>query len=307
MCFYGEEDCSATVAGTGKPCTNKATMTPQLCKMHARKVKGSTELSRNPNKKANDESKIAENERLVLQMQAQTKNLNKKGNVIATKMRMRRAVPDVPGFRKVFPNNRHGGRADGFGCPSLSPMRMGPVYHGQPGLPPAKNLENLHQSNKVFPSQTYMFNREQPLPHWFETRVALYNDPEPHRHVEAALGLQGQAKNVPLYSVWRNSDGVDEHYTYLQSRQFYCHFYEQFATESHEFLQLKQWIKDGVSLQIVGYDAREVDRPLIEMYRDTSAPFGHELVLYTLLTVDDANEYPWNIDASFDFETGKRE
>ena len=30
------------------------------------------------------------------------------------------------------------------------------------------------------------------------------------------------------------------------------------------------------------------------MYCDSHYPFGHELVLYCLLTIDDSKEYPWN-------------
>ena len=39
------------------------------------------------------------------------------------------------------------------GCPALSPMRLGPVEHKQPGLPPAKSLENWWQAGKVYPSE----------------------------------------------------------------------------------------------------------------------------------------------------------
>ena len=30
-------------------------------------------------------------------------------------------------------------------------------------------------------------------------------------------------------------------------------------------------------------------------YLDISRPFGHELVLYTLLVLENADDYPWNI------------
>jgi len=30
-------------------------------------------------------------------------------------------------------------------------------------------------------------------------------------------------------------------------------------------------------------------------YLDKSKPFGHELVLYTMLVVSDSKDYPWNI------------
>jgi hypothetical protein len=62
-----------------------------------------------------------------------------------------------------------------------------------------------------------------------------------------------------------------------------------------EFLALNQMLNDGTNLQIVGYDGyREgVEQSLWDHFNDTSRPFGHELVLYTLLTVPNPDEYPW--------------
>ncbi len=42
--------------------------------------------------------------------------------------------------------------------------------------------------------------------------------------------------------------------------------------------------------QICGYDGYHVNKSIEEHYRDVSCPFGHELVLYSLLTTD---KYPW--------------
>ena len=45
---------------------------------------------------------------------------------------------------------------------------------------------------------------------------------------------------------------------------------------------------------ICGYDAYQPDpAKLYEHYCDPSRPFGHELVLYTLLSVKDREDYPW--------------
>ena len=32
----------------------------------------------------------------------------------------------------------------------------------------------------------------------------------------------------------------------------------------------------------------------MEHYTSTDRPFGHEMVLYSMLTVEDPKEYPWN-------------
>jgi len=52
-------------------------------------------------------------------------------------------------------------------------------------------------------------------------------------------------------------------------------------------------LSEGVNLQIVGYDGYEVTRSLIDHYKDPSVPFGHELVLFTLLTEPNSQQYPW--------------
>jgi hypothetical protein len=53
-------------------------------------------------------------------------------------------------------------------------------------------------------------------------------------------------------------------------------------------------IKNGYNLNIQGYDGYNVTN-ILGHYYDISRPFGHELVLYTLLTEDDPLQYPWNI------------
>lgn len=79
-------------------------------------------------------------------------------------------------------------------------MVMGPIKHNQPGLPPALNLENMHQSNKAFTSEIGPDGN--PNQQFYSTRLAMYQDPVPHRHKESS----GQ-KNAPMYSVWVKKDG----------------------------------------------------------------------------------------------------
>lgn len=65
---------------------------------------------------------------------------------------------------------------------------------------------------------------------------------------------------------------------------------------------LKKKVKDGYNLQIVGYDGRSMagTTPL-QAYLDASAPFGHELVLWTMLTVENKDNYPWRKHKTFEF------
>ncbi len=187
----------------------------------------------------------------------------------------------VPGFLNVFPNFRHGGRYGGLGLPALSPKAMGPVEHGQPGLPPARNLENFHQFSKRFRGETEEeFRRAQ---------AAGFGDPEPHRHKPASKG-----KNACEAWVWvRPSDGSTVELSYVECRQFYCNLYERFALASPDYRRLCELRDRGTNLRVCGFDGYAPDRPLEEHYLDPSRPFGHELVLFTMLSCPHESSWPW--------------
>jgi hypothetical protein len=102
------------------------------------------------------------------------------------------------GFLKVFPNFKHQGRKDGYGCKSLSPMYLGPVHHGQPGLPAAENIENFHQGSKCFEEETD--EEGNPSEVYVENRLKFYKDPIPHRHKYHG---KEKNKNTPLLCVGR--------------------------------------------------------------------------------------------------------
>jgi hypothetical protein len=65
--------------------------------------------------------------------------------------------------------------------------------------------------------------------------------------------------------------------------------------QTQDFAILKQLIRDGHNLCICGFDAYPPKYDLYTHYVDASRPFGHELVLYTLLVVENKKDYPWNI------------
>jgi hypothetical protein len=276
--FYGENKCAKF------KCKNKAYYHKQgqiLCGVHCRKPR--QKLPNNPNAKAKQaQEQKARNER-IKEVAAANRQEGKRGELTLQKMRMMRNPEHKDGVRLVFPNFKHQNRTDGFGCSSLSPKSMGPIDHKQPGLPMARNLENLHQGNKVFPSE-YNAKTKTVLPVFFETQRTLYQDETPHRHKESS----GQ-KNQPLFSLWTTPEGVVKRLSYVESRQVYCHFYEEFARKDPNFLKLQKMLDQGYNLEIVGYDAFVPTKSLEEHYLDGSRPFGHELVLYSLLK----EERPW--------------
>lgn len=196
------------------------------------------------------------------------------------------SIPKKDGFISIFPNYRAKGDNT-----SLSPMRLGPVLHGQPGLPSSLNLENFHQGNKCFPKEVDEFG--DPLPSYYEKRLEMYLDPIPHRHKFEKKDLPVGNANKPFFSIFVLPDGTPQRYSYIESRYFYCHFYEILAKQTNAYAELVRQHEAGYNLLIIGYDGKEITS-LQRMYEDESSPFGHELVLCSLLLLK-PEEYPWNI------------
>jgi len=321
--FYGEILCQCNLLDSKKHCSNKAYWKVKsyfLCGVHSKKYSGTRiELKKDKAKKEESFQKKIEKEKKECD-EAACENKKKllMGKVVCSKLRMMHLPEDIKGFVKVFPNFLHKNRRDGLGLPSLSPKSIGPIEHGQPGLPPAKSLENFHQGNKVFRSEVDKAN--EPLEVFYKTQLEMYNSDIPQRHKEVALDEKGKRTNVPLYSIWVDKDGKQHKISYFESRQFYCHYYERAllgqlksqdtlapaslkgSEESHkDFVMLCNLLKDGYNLQIIGYDGYDVSGLTLEQcYLDCSRPFGHELVLYSMLTCKES-EFPWKKYKTFDF------
>lgn len=284
---YGERRCSS-LTKQGKECANGAYYSSNglyLCGRHSKSDENRIELPKDPLSKEKKAMLEKARKDVVEEFACENRRNGKKGNVICCKLLMMKEPTHVKGYLNVFPNYKHEHRTDGFGCKSLSPKDMGPIDHKQPGLPIAKNLENLHQGNKCFKSE--IGEDGNPLPIFYETQKKMYLDPIPHRHKETSGGV-----NAPEFSIWIRPDGSEFRCTYFQSRQFYCNYYERIAKTLDDFKYLRRLINEGYNIQIVGYDAYPITKTLEEHYLDTSRPFGHELVLYTLLTTTE-DCYPW--------------
>ncbi len=287
----------------GSRCTNKAYWrcagSDYYCGVHSAGRRSSrTQLAKDPNAAKKRVQLYARWKQAARNAAAHNRAHGRKGHVRCGKMAMMRApVPD-DGFLMVFPNRRHQTRPDGFGCSALSPMSLGPVdEHHQRDLPPALSIENYHQFNKVFPNEVDADSGE-PLPVFFEKQLDAYRDPEPHRHKYPRAELQrmadaGANPNAPLYCYHLDDEGRAHHYSYLESRMFYCVWMERLAKRADAFAELRAMRDDGYNLQVMGYDGYAVTRSVDEHFADASRPFGHELVIYCLLTIDDPAHYPW--------------
>lgn len=299
MPYYGESKCNGTYCD-GRPCKNYAYYkcgSRVFCGMHSRK-RNRIELERNPRADKLKQQRYEMYKQDAEAAATKNREAGKAGHVIVRTMHMMRAVECVKGYTMVFPNYRHNNRRDGYGCSALSPKSLGPIHHIMPNLPPAKNLENFHQFSKVYPFEIDKETNEQNIG-WFQYRIRGYQDPEAHVHKHDPVILKSYfGKNIQVcsYSLYYNKNGTARKFSYAESRYFYCKLYEQLVKDTEEFQQLCQWIRDGRNLQIMGYDGYDVTAPLIEHYRDISRPFGHELVLFSLLTIKDPADYPWNIE-----------
>lgn len=176
----------------------------------------------------------------------------KTASIRLAKKQMMRALPMPEGFYIILPNNKDRGVQFGglvLGMCDLSPMQLGPVEHGQPNLPPATNIENFHQSNKVFPSEVDAYGN--PLPIWYTRREEGYRNPVPFRHklgktkAEHILASGCESANKPLYSIFVQRDGTERRCTYLESRVYYCTYYEQLVRQTDSYKQLVAMLESG--------------------------------------------------------------
>jgi len=235
-----------------------------------------------------------------------------------TQMRMMKDNT-VPNCVMVFPNRkaRHTDTTSlkgmyHYGCPSLSPMCLGPVLHGDPSIknPLVTCVENEHQGFKVFWSELEP-DGITPLPIYFERRKKIFADPIPRRHKlgdskeehMAAAGLppgvsakdHKNANHCAFSLRWDPITQKEKRFSYVESRVFYCQHYEELARREPEYEYLIR-LAPTRTLMIMGYDARDIpvfdlqDKSKDELktlfktwYLDPTTPFGHETVLLVML------------------------
>ncbi len=314
--YFGERPCAR------KGCRNRAyyrvgeNVDAFWCGVHSKRdAQLRRELPKDPDAKRKRIDTLRVHEERIFE----AKRAGVSGLICCHRLLMMRQVPLTDGFLNIFPNNRHAQRTDGRGMPALSPMRLGPVVHRQPGVPDALNIENYHQFSKVWPSEldgtpTGADPGKLPPPKasFYEARDRGYRDAEPHRHKFDPKKMEAERKNAsslahvenrnaPAYALHATLDGQERRFTYVQSRYFYCVAYEQLAMQTPEFRQLRTWLNEGVSLQLCGYDAHDmgIDASPDDLYRhycDATKPFGHERVLYALLALRNrwSEAYPWH-------------
>lgn len=291
--FRGESECSGKYKN-GNNCKRIAYFVDEdkpTCGLHS---KSKLLLSVNPQKKNNDQKKREDRKKEVMSCARINKNSGERGKIIVSKFLMMKPPPYKDGYLAIFPNFKHQDRKDGFGCSSLSPKSLGPIKHPMKNRPIAKNLENFHQFSKIFPEDL----EKGKITAMTEKIICDgYINPVPFRHKYPVDPTKKGNKNIALFSLYYDKYGNVGRFSYIECRYFYCHWYEKLATKTANFSKLIQLLKMGINIQIFGYDGFDVQKKLTEYYLDDSRPFGHELVLYSLLTIQEPTKYPWNIYA----------
>lgn len=289
---YGEIKCQGILKSgknAGNNCKNGAYYKCDnlyLCGIHSKKYTepitlqkfSTTEKTLIANTKYSD---MLESAKIVAEKN-KINNITGKVTLVRMSGRFSKVEP-MEGWLDIYPNFKSTYQGIGLILPGLSPMSLGPIKHGQPGIPESKTLENFHQFSKYY-------SKLETMEEFKKSQIAGFNDLIPHRHK-----FKGQ---IPDYFVWIDKDGEEYYLGYLESRQFYCNFYEKLVEESKDFLKLKNLLKDGYNLRICGPDAYNLYDDILESYKDISVPRGHEFCLYTMLT---CKEYPWIEMKTFDF------
>lgn len=152
----------------------------------------------------------------------------------------------------------------------LSPVYIGPIKV-EPDLV-ANSLEHLWHYSQVFAEDLY---QDQIRAEWFHNR--RYGFESPLGKPSAKRQKHGQ----PLFWFWRG-----KRLSLVEARrEIYCKVYAEHVAKLYVYADLRVMLKQGYNIQLFGYDAYDFgDKDLVECLEDTSRPFGHEFVLYGLLT-----------------------
>jgi hypothetical protein len=265
------------------------------CGVHARDKEKRVKLQNRSRQELQQQKKEQ-----IVKMQKEQENARVKdmpGKVILYRLRMMKPPVIQKGYRPISPNAKGGLFTGAYRFLSLSPMKMGPIppslHHenqGPYGMKTVTCLENLHQGCKAFSGEAIQEKGNWvPTSDYLKSRDAVIYDSQPHRHKPSS-----QHQNQPLCSFQVRPDGSLRALTYIESRVRYCRLYEHFAKTSIEFAQLQTWHTQGYLIQICGFDAFDMDN-VDKAFEDTQHPFGHERVLFTMLTVAE-KDWPWHAE-----------
>lgn len=197
--------------------------------------------------------------------------------------------PTIPDFKNVNVSTSSNQR-----WKRLSPMILGPFYFKEVYNPllvgfdgvdyfsHTHNMENWWQGMKVYPQDlSGDFRQVENLKESFFKRWhKMVSDVKPHRRPLP------KSQGTPIASYYQG-----HLLDYVSARRIYVLMYAyllEHIPESRKVLdELREMMAQGHNLHIIGFDGRDIGPITVEnlrlAYWDTSAPFGHELVLAGIL------------------------
>lgn len=250
------------------------------------------------------EEKLRFHKKSIEQSFLMNKNKNRRGVIMIRKLRNLKKPPLILGFANIYPNynyihnhNNINDPNDEFYYPSLSPKMIGPIYHNMPNLPRAINLENFWQFSKVWNFELDISTKMKELqPYYLKKRIEGYL-------TEKCIGSKYTRKELkelnvsyePECAIYYNKYGQPIKYNYIQSRYFYCYYYQKMVIQNKDFNCLKEKLQNGYNFIIYGSNDYNPNIDYYKIYIDHSKPFKHEIILYILLNESDPEKYPCNI------------
>ena len=166
----------------------------------------------------------------------------------------------------------------------LCAENLGPVIHTHKDVPSAHNLMNYFVYSKVYPRD--MDGNGDPTPDFFQKRI------EGFLNYQASISKYDDVPDLPEYTLFTWPNGEHHRYTYVQAKYFFCKWYEFLARDQYDFKRLKSVIFTEKIL-LVGPYGHNVSN-IYAMYLG-EFPFMAEHTLYSMLTIDDPEQYPWNL------------
>lgn len=276
-----------TVNCTNKGCNQRANYIQDktyLCGRHIDKGKKNVLLPKN----VKDLNILLKQHAIDIRSIAKENRMNKiYGHVICYKMKTIEKNPNIiKGYMNIFTSIKHGNRKDGITCRKLLPLYLGPVKHNEPNYPDARTISSYREYSII---RKKTDNRDDYRKNGFFTDCISVSTYEKNR--------KDYDNEKNYISVYTTLDGKEKReFNHIESRFFYCKAYEALLKDNKKFKRLKQMLQCGINLRICGFDVYfDANKTLYEHYCNIKEPFEHELILYTLLTIHNKNEYPWNI------------
>ena len=315
--FAGTVPCQQTCnAGkqTQSPCTEKARYVvfrndhqQYVCGHHAKCSKTKLPVMSEDQARAYRDLQNAAFDALAKNQADENKTAGKRGTVILHRMRMMHNVERLAGYTDVYPNFRHYNPSGGIGMSGLSPKSPWLVEHGQPGLPPAQNIENFWQFSKRYSWETkesfekhreWGYRAETPHRHKTPETVRLcMEELGEYASFEERLRLShsNHTSFVCEAFVWRDQEGKEHDLGVVEARTHYCSLYERYVKTRPEFHTLQEMLKNGGNIRLCGYDAHPITKETyLHEYNSSVHPFGHERQLWVMLSIDESL-WPWKL------------